>query len=152
MRLGHDQAANSKNGMTQHATHGAVGELIEPNLAVANDPIMRVTRREYMPGSRACPPHRTRIACGSVDGNTRPRTAGRAQPNITPTRTIAQTSRGPEPNQYANETRTNPLTRPHSFIHADRRSAQAAGSSRRALRSAALRPPQMPSGSLTRSA
>ena len=43
--LGHDQAASSTIGMT----HIAVDELIEPNLAVANDPIMRNTRREYMP-------------------------------------------------------------------------------------------------------
>ena len=47
VRLGHDQAASSTIGMT-HAQR-AVAELIEPNLAVANDPIMRTNRREYMP-------------------------------------------------------------------------------------------------------
>ena len=64
MRLGHDQAASSTSGMT-HATRVAVDELIEPNLAVAHDPIMRVNRREYMPRQPSLPaprhPHASRV-------------------------------------------------------------------------------------------
>ena len=49
MKLGHDQVASSKIGMTL-----AVDELIEPNPAVANDPIMRTTSANTCLGSRAC--------------------------------------------------------------------------------------------------
>ena len=67
VRLGHDQAASSTIGMTPN--NEAVEELIEPNLAVANDPIMRTTSANTCLGSRACPPHRTRTR-ETPDGNT----------------------------------------------------------------------------------
>ena len=51
VKLGHDQVASSKIGMTRPS--GAVAELIEPNLAVADDPIMRTTSANTCLGSRA---------------------------------------------------------------------------------------------------
>jgi len=83
----------------------AVDELIEPNLAVANDPIMREPQREYMPRQPSLPTPRPRSR-ETLDGNT---TTAHSQPNAT---TPRATSRARAP-----------LTRPHSFIHADPRLA-----------------------------